>query len=228
MPDAVIDAACAIRPESSAARSPATGTSPQPARPLGVGPSGIVRAWLASGPQSLPPTEAPATAGRHPRDPPDGPGRGRGRQAHREGDHRGARIRPGRCLLSFFRSIAGHEHPELRIVATWRWQSLDAGAAGGAAATDADPGVREAAPRTGTGRWTRNRWRPRCSPSAGATGFVFGACALSPALVEQCFADGTVPLTAQNPHTPGYALARLARHPDAEVRTASVAVRGPT
>lgn len=25
---------------------------------------------------------------------------------------------------SFYRSMAGHEHPELRIRATWRWQSL--------------------------------------------------------------------------------------------------------
>ncbi|MFD0352049.1 hypothetical protein ACFQ0M_49675 [Kitasatospora aburaviensis] len=55
-------------------------------------------------------------------------------------------------------------------------------------------------------------------------GSVFGACALSPALVEQCFADGTVRPLAWNRHTPADALARLARHPEARVR-ALVAAR---
>ncbi|MDV5143451.1 hypothetical protein R1T08_03880 [Streptomyces sp. SBC-4] len=54
--------------------------------------------------------------------------------------------------------------------------------------------------------------------------FVIGTCVLSPALVEQCFADRTVHPLARNRHTPDYAVARLARHPEAEVR-ALVAAR---
>ncbi|WP_330321271.1 hypothetical protein [Streptomyces clavifer] len=54
--------------------------------------------------------------------------------------------------------------------------------------------------------------------------FVLGRCALSPALVEQCFADDTVHALARNPHTPADAVARLARHSEAKVR-AMVAAR---
>ncbi|MGW1761947.1 hypothetical protein [Streptomyces mirabilis] len=57
-------------------------------------------------------------------------------------------------------------------------------------------------------------------PSSGSrnTWFVLGTCALSPAVVEQCFADDEVHPLARNRHTPADALARLARHPDAEIR----------
>jgi hypothetical protein len=57
-------------------------------------------------------------------------------------------------------------------------------------------------------------------PSYGSRGkpFVFGRCALSPVLVEQCFADGPVHPLTWSPHTPADAVARLARHPDAEIR----------
>jgi hypothetical protein len=53
---------------------------------------------------------------------------------------------------------------------------------------------------------------------------VLGTCALSPALVERCFADDTVHRLTWNRHTPADAVARLARHPEARVR-AMVAAR---
>ncbi|MFD9374153.1 hypothetical protein ACFWBH_01215 [Streptomyces sp. NPDC059999] len=57
-------------------------------------------------------------------------------------------------------------------------------------------------------------------PSIGSLSkaHVLGTCALSPALVEQCFADDTVHPLAWNRHTPADAVARLARHPEARVR----------
>ncbi|MCX5231398.1 hypothetical protein [Streptomyces sp. NBC_00233] len=57
-------------------------------------------------------------------------------------------------------------------------------------------------------------------PSGGSryTWFVLGTCALSPAVVERCFADDEVHPLARNRHIPAEALARLARHPDAEIR----------
>ncbi|MFF3838171.1 hypothetical protein [Streptomyces sp. NPDC001930] len=96
------------------------------------------------------------------------------------------------------------------------------GAAGGLL-DDPDPAVREAAQDN---NWALDPERVEAMlPSFGSrNGSVFGTCALSPALVERCFADGAVLPLARNPHTPAYALARLARHPDAEVR-ASVAAR---
>ncbi|MFD7258417.1 hypothetical protein [Streptomyces sp. NPDC059874] len=124
--------------------------------------------------------------------------------------------------LSFFRAIAGHENPELRIRATWRWESLTSAQRAGLL-DDPDPAIRETAQDR---NWRMDPERVAAMlPSFGSrNGFVFDTCALSPALVEQCFADGTVLPLARNPHTPAYALARLARHPDAEVR-ASVAAR---
>ncbi|MCX4780299.1 hypothetical protein [Streptomyces sp. NBC_01264] len=47
---------------------------------------------------------------------------------------------------------------------------------------------------------------------------VLGTCALSPAVVERCFAADEVQPLARNRHTPAAALARLARHPDAGIR----------
>ncbi|MET9697800.1 hypothetical protein ABZY31_12865 [Streptomyces sp. NPDC006529] len=63
-------------------------------------------------------------------------------------------------------------------------------------------------------------------PSIGlhSKSFVLGTCTLSPALVEQCFADDAVYPLAWNRHTPADAVARLARHPEAKVR-AMVAAR---
>jgi hypothetical protein len=48
--------------------------------------------------------------------------------------------------------------------------------------------------------------------------FVLSTCALSPAVVERCFAADEVHPLARNRHTPADALARLARHPDSEIR----------
>lgn len=125
--------------------------------------------------------------------------------------------------LSFFRSMAGHEDPALRIRATWRWESLTPAQRAGLL-DDPDPAVREAA----QGRnWELDPERveaelPSIRPSSRP--FVLGRCALSPALVEQCFADDTVHPLARNPHTPADAVARLARHSEAKVR-AMVAAR---
>ncbi|MFF9691376.1 hypothetical protein [Streptomyces sp. NPDC014623] len=124
--------------------------------------------------------------------------------------------------LSFFRSMAGHEHPELRIRVTWRWQSLTP-AQRAALLDDPEPAVREAARDR---NWALDPERVEARlPSFGSRNeFVFGTCALSSALLEQCFADGTVLPLARNPHIPAYALARLTRHPETKVR-ALVAAR---
>ncbi|MER7723234.1 hypothetical protein [Streptomyces sp. NPDC096323] len=119
--------------------------------------------------------------------------------------------------LSFFRSMAGREDPALRIRATWRWQSLTP-AQRAELLDDPDPAVREAAQN---GNWQLDPERVEAElPSMRPSGrlFVLGRCALSPALVEQCFADDTLHPLARNPHTPADAVARLARHPEAKVR----------
>ncbi|MGW6860072.1 hypothetical protein [Streptomyces xanthophaeus] len=119
--------------------------------------------------------------------------------------------------LSFHRSMAGHEHPQLRIRATWRWQSLSP-AQREALLDDPDPAVREAAQES---TWELDPEAVEAKlPSIGSHSkwFVLGTCALSAALVEQCFADDAVHPLTRNPHTPADALARLARHPDAKVR----------
>ncbi|CAM5636773.1 hypothetical protein [Streptomyces avidinii] len=119
--------------------------------------------------------------------------------------------------LPFFRSLAGHEDPALRMKATWRWESLTPAQRAGLL-DDPDPAVREAAEDR---NWKLDPERveaelPSIRPSSRP--FVLDRCALSPALVEQCFADGTVHPLARNPHTPADAVARLARHPEAKVR----------
>ncbi|MEV8533931.1 hypothetical protein [Streptomyces sp. NPDC051211] len=119
--------------------------------------------------------------------------------------------------LSFYRSMAGHEHPELRIRATWRWQLLTP-AQREALLDDPDPAVREAAQESS---WVLDPEAVEAKlPSIGShsKSFVLGTCALSPALVEQCFADDTVHPLTWNRHTPADAVARLARHPEAKVR----------
>ncbi|MFF7176521.1 hypothetical protein [Streptomyces pseudovenezuelae] len=221
LPDAVIDAAL-HHPSEVIRRALARNRYVDPARltPLASDPSGIVRARLASGPRHYPQRVRPL-----PDDilvtllmAQDGGEDGKLTAKEIIGELDSSRQIP----LSFFRSIAGHEHPELRMVATWRWQSLTP-AQRAALLDDPDPGVREAAQDR---NWALDPERVEAGlPSFGSrNGFVFSTCALSPTLVEQCFADGTVLPMARNPHTPAYALARLARHPDAEVR-ASVAAR---
>ncbi|MFH7600560.1 hypothetical protein WDV06_36510 [Streptomyces racemochromogenes] len=119
--------------------------------------------------------------------------------------------------LSFHRAMADHEHPAIRIRASSRWQFLTPEQRQ-ALLHDPDPAVREAA--------RENSWEldpeavEAVLPTIGSLSkpFVLGTCVLSPALVEQCFADGTVHPLARNPHTPADPLTRLARHPDAEIR----------
>jgi hypothetical protein len=221
LPDAVIDAAL-CHPSGVIRRALARNRYVDPARlvPLATDPSGIVRGCLAAGPRHYPRWVRPL-----PDDilvtllmAQDGGEDGKVTEKEIIGELDSSRQIP----LSFFRSIAGHEHPELRIVATWRWPSLTPAQRAGLL-DDPDPGVREAAQDR---NWALDPERVEARlPSFGSrNGFVFGTCALSPALVEQCFAGGTVLPMARNPHTPAYALARLARHLDAEVR-ASVAAR---
>ncbi|MDX2394997.1 hypothetical protein NJL88_34035 [Streptomyces sp. DK15] len=223
LPDAVIDAALR-HPAGVIRRAFARNRYVDPARlaPLASDPSGIVRGWLASGPH-------PRHHSRSVRPLPDDvlmtllmaqDGGEDGKVTAKEivGELDSSRQIP----LSFFRSIAGHELPELRIRATWRWESLTP-AQRARLLDDPDPAVRaEAQDRN----WRLDPGRVEAMlPSFGSrNGFVFGTCALSPALVEQCFTDGTVLPMARNPHVPAHVLARLARHPDAEVR-ASVAAR---
>ncbi|MFF3558150.1 hypothetical protein ACFYXL_32605 [Streptomyces tsukubensis] len=123
---------------------------------------------------------------------------------------------------SFYRSMAGHEHPGLRIRAAREWQSLSP-AHREALLDDPDPAVREAAQK---GSWELDPEAVEAKlPSIGSLSkpFVLGRCALSPALVEQCFADGIVDPLTWNPHLPADAVARLARHPDARVREMAAA-----
>ncbi|WP_406859066.1 hypothetical protein ABZO31_01975 [Streptomyces sp. HUAS MG47] len=89
---------------------------------------------------------------------------------------------------------------------------------------DPDPAVRAAAQDT---TWELDPEQVEARlPTFGShsQGSVLGTCVLSPALIEQCFADGTALCLTWNPHTPTHAVARLARHPDAKVR-AMVAAR---
>ncbi|MFD3538981.1 hypothetical protein ACFWUQ_05715 [Streptomyces sp. NPDC058662] len=223
LPDAVIDAVLR-HPDYVVRRTLARNRYVDPARlaPLATDPSGIVRGWLASGPR-------PRYDTRWVRPLPDDilvtllmaqdageDGKVTEKEIVWELDS--SRQIP----LSFFRSIAGHKHPELRIRATWRWESLTPAQRAGLL-DDPDPAVREAAHDR---NWVADPERVEARlPSFGSrNAFLFDTCALSPALVEQCFADGTVLPLARNPYTPAHALARLARHPEAEVR-ASVAVR---
>ncbi|MEV4943399.1 hypothetical protein [Streptomyces zaomyceticus] len=119
--------------------------------------------------------------------------------------------------LSFYRAMAGHQHPELRARATWRWQSLTP-AQREALLDDPDSAVREVAQGS---VWELDPEAVEAKlPSFGSHGraFLLGTCALTPALVEQCFADDRVLPLTWNPHTPACAVARLARHPEAKVR----------
>ncbi|MFF2503123.1 hypothetical protein ACFVTY_07070 [Streptomyces sp. NPDC058067] len=221
LPDAVIDAAL-HHPDGVIRRTLARNPYVDPARlaPLATDPSGIVRGWLAAGPRHCPRRVRPLpddilltllTAR-------DGGEDGKVTANEIIGELDSSRQIP----LPFFRSLAGHEHPELRIIATWRWESLTPEQRA-RLLDDPDPAVREAAQKR---NWGADPERVEAMlPSFGSrNGWVFATCALSPALVEQCFADGTVNLLARNRHTPAYAVARLARHPEAQVR-ALVATR---
>ncbi|MFF4248899.1 hypothetical protein ACFYY2_31155 [Streptomyces sp. NPDC001822] len=221
LPDAIIDAALR-HPEGVIRRTLARNRYVDPARlaPLATDPSGVVRGWLAAGPRhdlrwvrplpddilvTLLTAQDAGVDGKVTVDEIIG-----GLDSSRQ------------IPLSFFRSMAGSKDPELRMRATWRWESLTPAQRAGLL-DDPDLAVREAAQDKS---WRLDPERVEAMlPSFGSRNrFVFDTCALSPALVEQCFTDGTVLPMARNPNIPAYALARLARHPDAEVR-ASVAVR---
>ncbi|MEW1908408.1 hypothetical protein AB0442_08105 [Kitasatospora sp. NPDC085895] len=222
LPDAVVDAALG-HPDGVVRRALARNRHVDPARlaPLATDPSTIVRGWLAGGPRHRPRWVRPL-----PDDvlvtlltTQDGDGDGMLSKNDIIGELGSSRQIPP----SFERSMAGREHPELRIRATWRWQSLTP-AEREALLDDPDPAVREAAQDHS---WELDPERVEARlPSTGSLSkaSVFGTCALSPALVEQCFADGTVRPLTWNPHTPADAVTRLARHPEARIR-ALVAAR---
>ncbi|MFJ8863889.1 hypothetical protein ACIRD8_36505 [Streptomyces sp. NPDC102451] len=221
LPDAVIDAALR-HPDEVVRRTLARNRYVDPARlaPLATDPSGIVRGWLAAGPRHCLRWVRPL---------PDDilvtllTAQDAGVDGKVTVDEIIGGLDSSRQIpLSFFRSMAGSEDPELRIRATWRWESLTPAQRAGLL-DDPDPAVREAAHDR---NWRLDPERVEAMlPSFGSRNrFVFDTCALSPALVEQCFTDGTVLPMARNPNTPAYALTRLARHPDAEIR-ASVAAR---
>ncbi len=222
LPDAVIDVAI-HHPVRRIRRALARNRYVDPARlaPLATDPSGVVRGCLAGGPHPRPRWVRPL---------PDGilvtlltaqDGGEDGMLTENEiiGELESSRQVP----LSFYRSMAGHEHPGLRELAALRWQLLTA-AQRRALLDDPDPAVRKAAQKSS---WELDPEAVEAKlPSFGPLSkpHVLGTCALSPALVEQCFADDTVHPLTWNRHTPAYAVARLARHAEAKVR-ALVAAR---
>ncbi|MEU3750853.1 hypothetical protein AB0E71_37565, partial [Streptomyces narbonensis] len=222
LPDGVVDAALS-HPDSGIRRALARNRHVDPARlaPLATDPSGVVRYWLAGGPRH---------DTRRVRPLPDDiivtllTAQDGGEDRMVTANEIKAELDSSRQIpQSFYRAMAGREHPELRIRAAWRWQSLTPAQRAGLL-DDPDPAVREAAREAS---WELDPERVEAElPSVGSLSkpYVLGTCALSPALVEQCFADGTVHPLTLNPHTPAHAVARLARHPEAKVR-ASVAAR---
>ncbi|WP_314245008.1 hypothetical protein [Streptomyces sp. DSM 40907] len=216
LPDAVIDAALR-HPARGIRRALAGNRHVDPARlgPLATDPSGIIRAGLAGGPRPRPRWVRPLpddilttllTAQ-------DGGEDGMLTEHEIVQELSFSRQIP----LSFYRAMAGHEHPGLRVRAAWRWQSLTP-AQREALLNDPDPAVREAAQESS---WELDPEAVQAKlPSIGShsKSFVLGTCALSPALVEQCFADDMVHPLTWNRHTPADAVARLARHPEAKIR----------
>ncbi|MFZ3474979.1 hypothetical protein ACODT3_01105 [Streptomyces sp. 4.24] len=221
LPDAVVDAA--LRHPSRKIRGAlALNRHVDPARlaPLATDPSGIVRGRLAGGPRPRPRRVRPLpddilvtflTAQ-------DGGEDGMLTEHEIVQELSFSRQIP----LSFHRSMAGHEHPELRKRATWEWQSLTP-AQREALLDDAVPAVREAAREHS---WELDPERVDATlPSIGShsRSFMLGRCALSPALIEQCFADDEARPLTWNRHIPADAVARLARHPEAKVREMAAA-----
>ncbi|MFJ8885862.1 hypothetical protein ACIRJR_20965 [Streptomyces sp. NPDC102402] len=220
LPDAVIDAAVR-HPLEEIRRALAGNRHVDPSRlaPLATDRSGLVRARLAGGTRPHPRRVRPLpddilvtllTA----RD-----GGEDGKVSER--DIVSELISSRQIPLFFFTAMAGHEHPGLRMRAAWEWQSLSA-AQREALLHDPDAVVREAA-RESSWELDPDAVDARL-PSIRSLSSVLGRCVLSPALVEQCFADGTVHPLTWNPHTPADAVARLATHPEAKVR-AMVAAR---
>ncbi|MCQ4213931.1 hypothetical protein, partial [Streptomyces longispororuber] len=221
LPDAVIDTAL-HHPAEVIRRALARNQHVDPVRlaPLATDPSGLVRANLAAGPRNVPRWVRPLpddilvalfTAR-------DGGDDGRLTADEIIGELVSSRQIP----LSFSRRMAGHEHPALRIQAALRWTSLTP-AQRVRLLDDPDPAVRQAAQDA---RWALDPERVEARlPSLDArNAWVFQSCALSDALVEQCFADGTEYLLTGNQYIPAHAVSRLARHPEAKIR-ALVATR---
>lgn len=216
LPDAVIDAALR-HPATGIRRALARNQYVDPSRLalLATDPSGVVRGRLAGGPHPRPRWVRPLpddilvtilTAQ-------DGGEDGMLTEHEIVQELSFSRQTP----LSFDRSMAGHVHPGLRVRAARGWQSLTA-AQRVALLDDPDPAVREAAQESS---WELDPEAVEAKlPSIGSHSkwSVLGTCALSPALVEQCFADDTVHALTWNRHTPADAVARLARHPKAKVR----------
>ncbi|MGP3690401.1 hypothetical protein ACTVZO_37865 [Streptomyces sp. IBSNAI002] len=216
LPDAVVDAAV-HHPAEPVRRALARNRHVDPARlaPLASDPSGLVRAHLAHGPRPQP---------RQLRSLPhdilvtfltaqDGGEDGRVTEHDILGDLWSSRQVP----VSFPQDMAGHDHPALRLYAAFQWQSLTA-AQHAALLDDPDPAVREAA-RQGSRQLDPEAVEAGLPPIGSRYAVsVLSSCALSPAVVERCFADDQVYPLAWNRHTPAEALTRLARHPDAEIR----------
>ncbi|MFH9610849.1 hypothetical protein [Streptomyces sp. NPDC017448] len=220
LPGAVIDAALR-HPDQHIRRALARNRFVDPVRlaPLATDPSGVVRGWLAGGPRGFPRRVRPL---------PDDilvallTARDGGEDGRATADEIAAELVSSRQIpLSFPPSLAGHRHPGLRVRATRSWQSLTPEQRT-ALLDDPDPEVRRAARDSS---WVLDPERVEAMlPSFGArNAFVFETCALTPALVERCFADGTVRPLARNRHIPAHAVARLARHPDAGVRALAAA-----
>ncbi|MEU8679474.1 hypothetical protein [Streptomyces sp. NPDC048560] len=216
LPDAVIDEGL-CHPVGRIRRALARNLHVDPARlaPLASDPSGLVRAYLAGGTRFQPRWVRPLpddilvaflTAQ-------DGGEVGRVTERDIVGELWSSRQVP----VSFPRDMAGHDHPALRLYAAFQWQSLTT-AQHDALLDDPDPAVREAA------RESNRQLDPEAVEAAlppidsRHAVSVLSTCALSPAVVELCFADDVVHPLARNRHTPADALARLARHPDAEIR----------
>ncbi|MEC4574248.1 hypothetical protein [Streptomyces virginiae] len=216
LPDAVIDAAL-HHPAGGIRRALAGNQHIDPTRlaPLAADPSGIVRGRLAGGARPRPRRVRPL---------PDDilvtllTAQDGGEDGMLTENEIAQELSFSRQIpQSFYRSMAGHEHPGLRVRAAQRWQSLTP-AQREALLDDPDPAVREAAQESS---WELDPEAVEATlPSIGSLSkpHVLGTCALSPALVEQCFADDTVHSLTWNRHTPASAVARLARHPEAKVR----------
>ncbi|MFC9816774.1 hypothetical protein ACFVJM_32460 [Streptomyces virginiae] len=193
LPDAVIDAAL-YHPARRIRPAPASNRHIDPTRlaPLAADPSGIVRGRHASGARPRPRWVRPLpddilvallTAQ-------DG-GEDGMLTEHEIVQELGFSRQIPQSFYRFHRSMAGHEHPELRVRAAQRWQSLTP-AQREALLDDPDPAVREAAQESG---WELAPEAVEATlPSIGSLSrpHVPGTCALSPALVEQCFTDDTV------------------------------------
>lgn len=218
LPDAVIDAAL-CHPVERIRRALARNLHVDPARlaPLASDPSGLVRAHLAGGPRTW---LQPRRVRPLPNDilvtfltAREGGEDGRLSEKDIVGELWSSRQVP----LSFPRDMAGHDHPALRLHAAFQWQSLTA-AQRDALLDDPDPAVREAAGR-GSRQLDPEAVEAELPPIGSRYAVsVLSTCALSPAVVERCFAGDQVLPLAHNRLTPAYAVARLARHPDAEIR----------